>query len=219
VQKLIVGAILGILGSLLLTATAPSFAAPPLEISLDGDAMVVSGLEPGSEIVYFSVSRFSAAYVPRIERRSERLADEDANGEVRSVLDRPVPPKFLAVAVELPSGRFAVWTPDSSPGREVAFPENSLRPGPGNRLDRLEDGNDYVELLLVRPGRGAWALTTGDGTPTDESPSSDGLVLAALSSMVPVGESGEAPEEYEKDDLLLRVAPAGMEYYLARIVR
>jgi len=216
VERLIAGALLT---GLLLAAAPPSVAAPPLGITLDGDAVVVSGLEPGTEIVYFSVSRFSAAYVPRTERRSERLADEDADGEVRIALDRPVPPKFLAVAVELPSGRFAVWTPDDSPGREVAFPENSLRPGPGDRLDRLEDGNDYIELLLVRPGRGAWALTTGDGTPTDESPSSDGLVLAALASMVPVGDSGEPPEEYEKDDLLLRVAPAAMEYYLARIVR
>jgi len=216
VPKFIVGAILG---GLLLTAVPPSIAAPPLGISLAGDAMVVSGFEPGAEIVYFIVSRFSAAYVPRTERRSERLIDEDADGEVRITLGRPVPPKFFAVAVELPTGRFAVWTPDDSPGREVAFPENSLQPGPGDRLDRLEDGNDYIELLLVRPGRGAWALTTGDGTPTDESPSSDGLVLAALASMAPVGESGEAPEEYERDDLLLRVAPAGMEYYLARIVR
>ena len=215
-EKLIAGALL--IG-LLATAAPPSFAAPPLEISLDGDAIVVSGLEPGAEIVYFSVSRFSAAYVPRTERHAERLIDEDADGEVRVALDRPVPPKFLALAVELLSGRFAVWTPEHSPGREVAFPTSSLRPGPGDRLDRLEDGNDYVELLLVRPGRGAWALTTGNGTPTDESPSSDGVVLAALASMVPVGESGEPPEEYEKDDLLLRVAPAGMEYYLARIVR
>ena len=157
--------------------------------------------------------------MPRTERHAQRLTDEDADGEVRVALDRSVPSKFLAVAVELPSGRFGLWTPDDSPGREVAFPENSLRHGPGDRLDRLEDGNDYIELLLVRPGRGAWALTTGDGTPTDESPSSDGLVLAALASMVPVGESGEPPEEYEKDDLLLRVAPARMEYYLARIVR
>jgi len=216
VRKPIAGAILG---GLLFTVAPPSFAAPPLGITSDGDAMVVTGLEPGAEIVYFSVSRFSAAYVPRTERRSERLADEDADGEVRIALDRPVPPKFLAVAVELLSGRFGVWTPDGSPGREVAFPENSLRPGPDQRLDRLEDGNDYVELLLVRPDRGAWALTTGDGTPSDESPSGDGLVLAALASMVPVGDSGEPPEEYEKDDLLLRVAPAEMEYYLARIVR
>jgi len=216
VQKFIAGAVLG---GLLLTAAPPSFSAPSLGITLDGDAVVVSGLEPGAEVVYFSVSRFSAAYVPRTERHAERLADEDADGEVRIALERPVPPKFLVLAVELPTGRFGLWTPDDSPGREVAFPENSLRPGPGDRLDRLEDGNAYIELLLVRPGLGAWALTTGDGTPTDESPSSDGLVHAALASMVPVGESGEPPEEYGKDDLLLRVAPAEMEYYLARIVR
>jgi hypothetical protein len=92
--------------------------------------------------------------------------------------------------------------------------------GPGNRFDRLADFRDYVEILLVRPGVGAWMLMTGDGTPSDESPPSDGLVRTSVGSMLPVGESGYPPEEYERDDLLFRVAPrAGMEYYVTRIVR
>ena len=37
--------------------------------------------------------------------------------------------------------------------------------------------------------------------------------------MLPVGTSGAPPEEYEKDDLLVRVAPRMMEYYVVRIVR
>jgi len=101
----------------------------------------------------------------------------------------------------------------------VAFPAHSLENGPGNRLDRLEEEQDYVELLLVRPGVGAWVLSTGDGTATDEGPSGDGLVLSAVTSMEPVGRSGAPPEEYEKDDLLVRVAPRLMEYYAVRIVR
>jgi len=215
-RRLIAGSLL----SVLVAASAPpSFAAPPLEMAFDGDAVVVSDLEPGAELVYFSVRRFAAAYVPRTERRAELLLDEDADGEVRIALDEAVPPKFLAVAVELASGRFAVLTPEGSPAREVAFPAHSLENGPGDRLERLEDEQDYVELLLVRPGVGAWALTTGDGTPTDESPSSDGLVLTAVTSMEPIGRSGAPPEEYEKDDLLVRVAPRLMEYYAVRIVR
>ena len=215
-RRLIAGALLS---WLLVTNAPPSFAAPPLGMAFDGDAVVVSDLEPGAELIYFSVSRFSAAYVPRTERRAERLVDEDFDGEVRIALHRAVPPKFLAVAVELASGRFGVLTPMGSPAREVAFPAHSLRPGPGNRLDRLADETDYVELLLVRPGSGAWALTTGDGTATDESPSSDGLVMSAVTSMLPVGTSGAPPEEYQKDDFLVRVAPRVMEYYVARIVR
>ena len=66
-------------------------------------------------------------------------------------------------------------------------------------------------MLLLRPGKGAWTLTTGDGRATDESPASDGWVFTAPDAMAPIGEAGEAPEAFEAGDL--------MEYFALRIVR
>lgn len=205
---------------LLLATPTLGMAMSPLRLDFDGEAVVVRDLEPGAEVVYFSVSRSVKAFVPRTERRADRHLDEDNDGEVRISLDQAIPAKFFAVAVELSSGRFAVLTPQGSPAREIAFPADSFGQGPGRRFDRLEDRGDYEELLLVRAGLGAWTLTTGDGAATDESPSSDGMVRTSVSSMQPVGDSGPPPDEYESDDLLVRIAPrAGMEYYTARIVR
>ncbi|MCP4661502.1 MAG: hypothetical protein GY856_39370 [bacterium] len=190
-----------------------------LFLDLESAAVVISSLEPGAEVVYFDLYRFSAGYVPRTEHRATIVDDDDGDGIVEVELARELPGKFLAVAVELESGRFGVFRPEGSPGREVAFPAHSLQEGPGDRLDRLESTGPYLELLLVRPGTGAWQLTTGDGTPTDESPSSDGVVLNALEMMRPVGDSPPPPEDFATGDVLVRVKPAPMEYYAVRLVR
>jgi len=192
----------------------------PLEMAFDGDSVVVSGLAPGAEIVYFSIHRFNDDYVPRTLRRDELLTDDDGDGEVRVALDRSPTGKFLAVAAELSSGRFAVLTPEGR-AHEIAFPAHSLSNGNGNRLDRLENGRQYVELLLVRPGEQpmVWGLTTGDGHATDETPPNDGVVITSLASMWPLDGVTPPPEEYAKDDLLVRVAPRELEYYAVRIVK
>lgn len=199
--------------------SAPTAAMPPLEMAFDGPTVEIHNLTPGPEVVYWSVTRDSAGFAPRTVTRAERALDSDADGIVRIDRETPPPRKFLAVAVELASGRFAVLTPKDGPAREIAFPAQSLQSSRGQRLERLENDRDYVELLLVRPGVGAWGLTTGDGAVSDEGPSSDGSVVSSPLSMVPIGESGPPPEEFLKDDLLVRIAPRQMEYYALRIVR
>jgi hypothetical protein len=200
----------------------------PLRLSFEGDAVVISDLDLG-EVALFWVYRYSEGLVPRTVRRAERgLFDDDKDGQIRVDLERPVPPKFVAVAVELSSGgglRYGVLTPEGSPAREVALPATSLLEGPGNRLDGLEEKRSYIELFLARAGRDSsapgayYTLTVGDGTLSDVSPASDGRVSTLVSDMEPVGASPPAPLEYEKGDLLVRVAPEEMEYAVVRIER
>lgn len=210
-----------ITGTLAITLAAadPAAADRPLDLSLADGELVVDLLDPGATAVLFTIQRSSAGYLADNKRRSEWLVDDDGDGIVRVEVEGEIPTKFLAIAVELGSGRFDVWVPDDSPAREIALPLHSLLHGSGNRLDHLEDQNRYVELLLVRPSVGAWRLRTWDGGLADESPSSDGVTLTALASLEALGDSGSVPEEFERDDLLFRIAPREMEYYVARIVR
>lgn len=203
----------------LLLIAVPAAADPPLTISFSEGAFVIDDLEPGAAVIVTTVERSSRNYVPWNERHDRWLEDEDGDGSVRLEIDREVPPKFAVIAVELGSGRFDVWTPEGSPAREIALPAHTLIEGAGNRLEKLEDGRRYVELLWVRPGAGAWSLTLNDGDADDEGPASDGGVLTSPQAMDPIGDSGAAPEAFERDDLLFRVAPREMEYYAARIVR
>jgi hypothetical protein len=205
--------------------TLPSQADSTLHLAFDGGAVVVSDLDSG-EVAFFWVARYSDGLVPRTVRRAERgLFDDDKDGRIRVELElAAVPPKFLAVAVAFESGRYGVLTPESSPAREVALPATSLLEGPGNRLDRLEEKRSYIELFLARAGGdssapGAYTLTVGDGTDSDVSPASDGVVRTMVSDMEPVGASPPAPLAYEKGDLLVLVAPEEMQYHVGRIER
>lgn len=210
-----------------LAVCLPSLAMTPLSMDFDqdedGEAIVVGDLEPGAELVVFMVSRSVIAWVPRSTSSADIRRDDDEDSEVTIPLDEAVPAKFVAVAIELSSGRFNVLTPQGSPVREIPAPADSFGQGPGRRFDRLQDHSDLAVMLLVRPGEGddsgVWSLTTGDGAATDESPAGDGAVWTSASSMQPVGESGPPPGEYQKDDLLIRVAPRVGEYFTARIVR
>ena len=210
---------LSLVASAVIFATPATLVAdPPLALSLAADTVTVEKLTPGATLVYFSVARDSEGYIPRTERWERILADDDSDGIVTFELHRPAPVKYVGVAIELESGRFDTVTPEGSPAHAVAFPSQSLT-GPGNRLTQIESGDRYAELLLLRPGVGVWAGTVGDGGATDSGTGGDGLILMDIANMYPVGDSGPPPEEFERDDILVKVAPLTAEYYAIRIVR
>lgn len=196
----------------------PAWAQPPLGTTQESGALVVNGLEPGAEVVGLVMTRFAPRFVPVNERRDETWVDEDRDGSVEIALPDPLPPKTVVIAVELASGRFDVWAPEGSPGREVALPPQALTPGPGG-FELLDYPSPYLELLLVRPGQGSWGVTTGDGTATDESPASDGSVSLRPWSLAPIRLAAAAPGSFETGDLLFGISPVDMEYFAVRIVR
>ena len=202
-----------------IVVTGPLLAEPPLRMSFDGEEIVVREIEPGGETVGFLFSRSARSYVPSNWRQDEIFTDSDGDGEIRIPLSEPPPPKFVAIAVELSSGRFDVLTPEGSPARQVALPAHSLLAGPGGQLDQLDYQSSYLELLLVRPPDGVWRLTTGDGTPSDEGPSSDGSVLTSPRFLVPIDEGMDPPDEYAVGDLIFGVSPTEMEYFAAKVVK
>ena len=207
-----------VLAGATLVLPATLTADPPLQATLDGTTLQVSNVEAGGRVVLAYVKRWRPEYYPRTARHDEILV-ADGDGTAAVELDELPPPKFIAFAVELDSGRFDVVTPEGSPAHAVSMPVNSLQTGPGSHLDRLHLDGPQIELLLVRPGVGAWRLTQFDGGLDDLSPSSDGQILTELASMEPIDESGPPPVEYERDDILIQVAPRSMEYFVARIVR
>lgn len=199
---------------LILGVPSPSLAADSLNLAFAADAVVVSALEPGAQVVYFSISRSSEGFIPQTRRDAEILRDEDLDGVLRVPLAGLPPVKFLAVAVELESGRFGVLTPAGSPAIARPFPGRSVL---SDRLDQLADDRRYVELLVVRPGSGGWCLSAGDGSPVDLSPASDGVILTAVDAMEPIGSSPPAPDACVAGDVVVRVAPRRMEYYAGRL--
>lgn len=206
------------IGILALTLAAGAAGVAPLTLSQEATALVLAGLEPaGSQVVWFSVARSSDGLVAWTHNRSDVLWDHNEDGIIR--IDRgPAPPvKFLAAAVELASGRFAILSPLGSPVAEVAPHDCPPEDDDAGPCDEIAGVGAYVEVLLVRPASGAWTLSSGDGGPADLGLPHNGVIRISPAAMEPVGQSPSPPAELRAGDVVVWVAPRPMEYSALRI--
>jgi len=185
----------------------------PPQIRFEPQAVVAEGISPGKKVVFFSIAREVSGYATTTVHRQEILSDADGKGIVRFELGREVPFKSVWFAVDLDTGQFAVAAPEGFPLREVPFPARAIPAA----LNRLELQRSLVEVVLVRPAVGAWAVRVGDGGALDEDREADGTLRAALSNLTPLGESPAPPERLRPDDLLLVIDPQTLVYLTARL--
>lgn len=198
----------------LLTSTAvlaqPAGPKTP-EITFQPRSVTVDGLTAKGQVIWYSVAREVAEDdVATIVRRSEAQTDDDGDGKAQLDLSQDVPLRSIWVAVDLATGRYAVATPEGYPLRQAAWRGRGL--GRGNsRADRVEDVRTYADVLLVRPEKGAWRLTVGDGSAQDDDGVADGKLAAALDQMKPVAGTAEPPQRFEARDLVILIDPNRLE--------
>jgi hypothetical protein len=180
------------------------------KISFGERSVTVDGIAPKGEVVWLSVAREVAPDdVATLVRRSDVLTDDDGDGRVRWDLDRAVPLRSIWVAVDLASGAIATATPEGYPLRRVSWRGIGLENSP--HADRVADARSYAEVLLVRPGEGAWRMTVGDGSAEDDDGVADGRVAAALDDLRPLGRSAGAPARFGPRDVVVLIDPNRME--------
>lgn len=192
----------------LLAIAAPALAAPPI-LTFEPQAVAASGITPKGRVVWFSVAREISRRASSIVPHIEQAADDDGDGQVRFDLGQDVPVRSIWFAVDLETGEAGVATPEDFPLLEAELPARAI-PAALNRLD-LE--RQFVYLVLVRPGVGAWKLRVGDGGASDEDGEPDGTLRAALASLEGIGPSpAPPPERFSPKDLLLVIDPNRMEF-------
>ena len=201
-----------------LTLCSGAAAAAQPTISMEPQAVVASGITPGGQVVWFSVAREIAERTATLVRREQIADDDDKDGSVRLELGRPVPFQSIWVAVDLTTGAAAVAVPEGYPLRQVDLPGRNLHAG-GGKPDWVEDDRGYVDILLVRPGEGAWVATVGDGGAEDDDGAYDGRLVASLARLHGVGASpAGGPQRFSPRDLVAVIDPNRMEVGLRQLV-
>jgi hypothetical protein len=177
-------------------------------------AVVASGITPKGKVVWFSVAREIEDYAATVVRRDQVVEDDDGDGKVRLEVGKPVPVQSVWIAVDLASGAYAVAAPEGS--RAAELPQAGRNPGRGEagKPEWVEVDRRYLELAVVRPGLGAWALTLGDGGESDADGTADGSLTASLARMRSLGASPAAPDRFSPRDVVAVVDPNRMEYYV-----
>lgn len=193
----------------LAAAQAPKPSAPA--ITFEKNAVVVTGLTVKGQAVLFGEARELAEDdVATLVRRSQVLTDDDGDGIVRLDLGKEVPLRSVWVAVDFATGQATAAAPEGYPLRLVSWQGQGIERG-ASRSDRVEDARTFAEVLLVRPGVGAWQLTVGDGSSSDDDGAADGRIAAALDRMTPVAGSTAPPIRFDPKDVVVLIDPNRME--------
>lgn len=197
------------------TASAP----PELVVRFEEAAVVVTGASADGGVAFYSVAREPhGAYQSVVRRQGLELADD--LGETRFLVDeRTVPLKSVWAVVDIASGAYAVAAPEGFWLREIPFPGRGFAVGASGQVDRLRHDHPSIDLLVVRPGVGAWSLRSFDRSETDRDGADDDRILTSLEDLVPLGESAEPPpESYSRDDVVVLVDPRELRYAATRLL-
>jgi hypothetical protein len=196
-------------------ASAP----PELAVSFEQASVVASELTAGGYVVFWSVALEPQGYFNRVVRRSG-VAVADALGEARFDLeDGDVPLKSVWAVADVESGAFAVAAPAGFRLREIPFPGNAFQVGPPGLVNRLRNGFEEVDLLLVRPGVGAWRLHTWDTAAEDLDGHDDDRVTAGIEAFQAVDDVGPPPpDRFAAGDVLVVLRPQDLRFAATRLI-
>lgn len=190
--------------------------AAPFRVTLENDAVVVSGVTLQGQVVLLGVSReIGEDDFHNVRRHLQTLTDEDGDGVIRYTVEG-VPLRSLWAVADLASGNHDAVAPEGFGLRRV----NWRGRGPERRQDgkgAVEDRRTRLELLVVRPKVGAWNLRVSDGDASDGDGAIDGRLEGILEQMQPLAASPQAPSIFQKDDLVLALDPAAMEITLFKV--
>lgn len=195
--------------------------APPegqtVSLSFESAAVVAHGATPAADVVFFSIAREPQGYFQRVARRQEILV-ADVDGDARFELDEETPLKSVWVAADLTTGAYAIGAPPGFPLQEIEFPGQGFEVGAPGQVQRLRQRFSWVDMLVVRPGTGAWSLRAWDTGPTDRDGADDDLTTTSVEDLVPLGVSPGPPQRYQRDDVVVVINPRDLRFYAARLI-
>ncbi len=179
-------------------------------VSFEADAVLV-GLPAGGSAAVLSVTRRGIEYGVEIERGLTVVHDEDGDGVARLAVDAGVYPASTWWVVDLESGQGVVAAPEDGPVHWMAPEDGSLEAPSTPSPDLLVLNHSRLELLVVRPGSGAWRASAVDGGLADADGVPDGTLHVALLGLANVEPEGAALASLTSGDQLFDMDPNTLE--------
>jgi hypothetical protein len=202
---------------LLILLPMPLVGAPV--VSLEGNAVKVTRVTPAGKVVFFGIARDGQGYSLRASSFEDVVEDTDKDGAVQLDLPRPVPFRSIWAAVDLTSGEYAIAFPEGFTPTVLNFPVAALHRhdnGQG-KPDLLDDRRCAIEVLVVRPGQGAWRQSLGDGDPDDEDGAANGRIDWSVDKGRAVKNGPAAPADFDPGDVIVVMDPTRLELYATRL--
>ncbi len=207
-SRLTCGLILGVVAAWSVAAT------PNLEFF--SDTVRAANVTPNGCAVFFSVSHETAPWMSRVVPRVEPLVDIDGDGEIDYLPSGDLVDKSIWAVVDATTGDVTVSAPDGYTPQEVLVASYALFP----QAEKLVDQRQHLDILIVRPGVGAWHQRIQDGGSGDHGLGSDGQVMTEVAAMDLIwSASFKKPlfKGIKTGDVVVGIDPVQMVYYQLEI--
>jgi hypothetical protein len=200
----------------ILVSVLPAAAQPSLQFS--PRALSVRNVTPGGRVAVFGIAYGLTETRPPIpfrSRHAELLNDDDRDGVVTLTFQRDIPTLAVWVTVDVQTGS---WTAQGSPGYEprVLSLQDLVRNDNAGQLRKLTANLPEIEVLLVRPGNGAWVLNAAKQSRVDESGRGEPLRVD-VDRATPLGGSTQAAHTFRPGDVVVLIDPLQMAYAVTEV--
>ncbi len=194
---------------------APAPDPSSVKVEIQADRVVAFGLTPGGQAVWFAVSKERAEWMAKIVRY-DRLVMADPSGDSAFVPDAKVSPVSVWAVVDMTTGAYAMQTHSGMPTHLVSFPSAALKAEEGGDYS-VSDSRQALEVLLVRPGEGAWRLSLADGGPDDGDGAPNRVLVPNARSFHSLMPDKAPLKGFHKGDVMLAIDPVTFDHYAGQI--
>lgn len=193
-------------------------ASAPASISFTGDTVQIAPVTPGGRIVLFAAALESSDGILGQITGAKMFVDDDRDGVITYRRNGGVPIRSLWIAVDFDTGQFGVGTPSNALEAFLPFPASLLKKDAEGVLGLYDREQLSAEMLIVRPGEGAWHLRALEGGSGDADKTHNGKLGLASAEAIPVpGISVTAPKKLKKGDVIAVIDPGRMEAFVTEI--
>lgn len=182
----------------------PASASPPL-LTFDSTSALASGLTSSGEAAFVGVMRLPRVYYQEVSTVRKVLA-ADGTGTAVLAVEPQVGRRSVWAVVDLATGELAVAAPEDYPLNELPLASESIGRDAEDKPSLVSLDQKVAEVLLVRPGAGAWGLEAVDGGGEDADGEVDGAITLSVTALASLEETA-APVEFLAGDVLVVLDP------------
>jgi len=189
--------------------TVPAVAETNLSVTVTGPQVTVEGVTPNGDVVLFARTHRHVGGTPHLGRHASVERDADGDGVVALTVP-DLPPHSVWVAVDQQTGSHAIAMPAGRTPNVIALPAGRWREG----IASVDVESGYLDILLVRPGKGAWRLDIMEGGGNDGDGKGNASLRARLGILQHLTGKEQAPSQALKKDVLAIIDPRTLDVFV-----
>jgi hypothetical protein len=188
----------------------------PLQLTFDVQSATAKGATRGAEVYAFSVAREQGVGLVNVVPRDLRLVAGN-DGSASWTFPAPLPVRSLWLFVDLTTGAYASASAPGYAGHQLPLTDKHIRKNAGGELAQLAFDGSVVEVILVRPGVGAWRAAVASGGALDEGNEPRKAAISSVKLTPTAGTTAAAPSSLKKDDVVFLANSFTASWVVARV--